>query len=81
MNINKDYLIGGAAVAAIALVGYFSFSMNVTDSNTSDLATTNVDILEVVVTSDTPENDNADDGEKHETLNAVETNTADNVVE
>ena len=78
MNINKDYLIGGAAFAAIAFVGYFSFFMN---SDTDNVATTNADILEVVVTSDASENNNSDNSEKHETLNAVETNTADNVVE
>jgi hypothetical protein len=78
MNINKDYLIGGAAFAAIAFVGYFSFSMN---SDTNNVATTDTDILEVVVTSDDSENSNPDNSEKHETLNAVETNTADNVVE
>ena len=56
----------------------FHFFMN---SDADNVATTDTDILEVVVTSDASENSNPDNNEKHETLNAVETNTADNVVE
>ena len=78
MNINKDYFIGGAAAAVIALVGYFSFSLN---SGSDDLASTNADILEVVVTSSNSEDEKPSEEENHETVNAVEVNEANSVAE
>ena len=78
MNINKDYFIGGAVATVIALVGYFSFSLN---SGGDDLASTNADILEVVVTSSNSEDEKPSEEENHETVNAVEVNEANSVAE
>ena len=77
-NISNNYLIGTAAVAAIALIGYFSFSMN---NNESDLATTKGDVLEIVVTGDNVENENPGEEKSHETVNAVEVSEANSVAE
>ena len=77
-NISNNYLIGTAAVAVIALIGYFSFSMN---NNESDLATTKGDVLEIVVTGDNVENENPSEEKSHETVNAVEVSEANSVAE
>ena len=77
-NINNNYFIGTAAVAVIALVGYFSFSMN---SNEGDLATTKGEALEIVVTGDNTEDNTPSEEKSHETVNAVEVSEANSVAE
>ena len=77
-NISNNYLIGTAAVAVIALIGYFSFSMN---NNESDLATTKGEVLEIVVTGDNTEDNTPSEEKSHETVNAVEVSEANSVAE